>query len=54
MVAELTYAEQVVLEGGHELETAGGKVGQVEVGGGQRRCGRGRRRRLHGMWKRAG
>ena len=35
MVAELTYAEQVVLEGGHDLAAAGGKVGQVEVGGGR-------------------
>ena len=33
MVAELTYAEQVVLEGGHDLAASGGKVGQVEVGG---------------------
>ena len=32
VVAELTYVEQVVLEGGNDLETLGGKVGQVEVG----------------------
>ena len=35
VVAELAYAEQVVLEGGHDLAAAGGKVGQVEVGGGR-------------------
>ena len=33
MVAELTYAKQFVLEGGHDLADLGGKVGQVEVGG---------------------
>ena len=33
MVAELTYAKQVVLEGGHDLAASGGKVGHVEVGG---------------------
>ena len=32
-VAELADAEQVVMEGGHDLEAAGGKGGQVEVGG---------------------
>ena len=32
VVIELTYAEKVVLEGGHYLAAAGGKVGQVEVG----------------------
>ena len=31
--AYLTYAEQVVLESGHDLAAAGGKVGQVEAGG---------------------
>ena len=54
VVAELAYAEQVVLERGNDMAAAGGKVGQVKVGGGQSRCGSGRRRRLHGMWKRAG
>ena len=33
MAAELTYDEQVVLEGGHDLVAVGWKVGQVEVGG---------------------
>ena len=33
VVAELAYAEQVVLEGGHDLAALGWKVGQVEVGG---------------------
>ena len=37
VVADLTYAYQVVLEGGHNLAASGGKVGQVEVG----RCGGG-------------
>ena len=32
-VAELADAEQVVMEGGHDLEVPGGKGGQVEVGG---------------------
>ena len=36
-VAELANAEQVVLEGRHDLAVAGGKGGQVEVGG----CGGG-------------
>ena len=35
VVADLAYAEKVVLEGGHDLAAAGGKVGQVEVGGGR-------------------
>ena len=35
VVAELTYAGQVVLEGGHALAALGRKVGQVEVGGGR-------------------
>ena len=34
VVAELAYAKEVVLEGGHDLAAAGGKVGQVEVGRG--------------------
>ena len=33
VVVELTNAEQVVLEGGHDLAALGWKVGQVEVGG---------------------
>ena len=33
VVEELTDAEQVVLEGGHDLEALGRMVGQVEVGG---------------------
>ena len=33
VATELTYSKQVVLEGGHDLEASGGKVGQVEVGG---------------------
>ena len=33
VVAELADAEQVVLEGWHELAVAGEKGGQVEVGG---------------------
>ena len=33
VVAELTYAKQVVLEGGNDLAASGGKVGQVEFGG---------------------
>ena len=36
VAAELDYAQKVVLEGGHDLAAAGGKVGQVEVGGGRR------------------
>ena len=32
-VAELDDAEQVVMEGVHDLAVAGRKVGQVEVGG---------------------
>ena len=47
-VAKLADFKQVVLEGGHDLAVAGSKGGQVEVGG------RGRRRRRHGMWGRAG
>ena len=42
VVAELTYAEQVVMEGGHDLAASGGKVGQVEVsvsGGGEYAAG---------------
>ena len=35
MVAELTYAKQFVLEGGHDLAAAGRKVGQVEISGGR-------------------
>ena len=35
VVAELTYDVQVVLEGGNDLAALGGKVGQVEVGGGR-------------------
>ena len=34
VVAELVDAEQVVLEGRHDLAVAGGKGDQVEVGGG--------------------
>ena len=33
VVAELTNAEQVVLEGGHDFAASSGKVGQVQVGG---------------------
>ena len=33
MVAEITDAKQVVMEGRNNLEASGGKVGQVEVGG---------------------
>ena len=33
MVAEITDAKQVVMEGGNKLAASGGKVGQVEVGG---------------------
>ena len=33
VVAELTYAEPFVLEGGNDVAASGGKVGQVEVGG---------------------
>ena len=32
MVAEITDAKQVVMEGGHDLANLGRKVGQVEVG----------------------
>ena len=35
VVSEITYAKQVVLEGGHDLAASGGKVGQVEFGGGR-------------------
>ena len=35
VVAELAYDNQAVLEGGHDLAAAVGKVGQVEVGGGR-------------------
>ena len=35
VVAELANTKQVVLEGGHDLAAAGGKVGQVEVGRGR-------------------
>ena len=54
VVTELAYSKQVVLECGRDLAAADGEVGKVEVGGGKRRCGCGRRRRLHGMWERAG
>ena len=33
LVTELTNAEEVVMEGGHDLAASVGKVGQVEVGG---------------------
>ena len=33
VVAELTDADQVVLECGHDLAALDGKIGQVEVGG---------------------
>ena len=35
VVAELAYANKVVLEGGHDLAASGGKFGQVEVGRGR-------------------
>ena len=35
VVAELDNAKQIVLEDGHDMAAAGGKIGQVEVGGGR-------------------